>query len=83
MHTVEITTYAKKQFKQIGSEEQTKLTTAIRKLANDPRPHGYVKMKGREAYRVRVGDYRVIYEIHDQQLLILVVEMGHRRDIYE
>jgi mRNA interferase RelE/StbE len=83
MYAVEITTYAKKQFKQIGSEAQAKLTAAIRKLANNPRPHGYIKMKGREAYRIKVGDYRIIYEIHDQQLLVLVVEMGHRRDIYE
>ena len=83
MYTVEITAYAKKQFKQIGAEAQSKLTAAIRKLANDTRPHGCIKMKGREAYRIRVGNYRVIYEIHDKQLLVLVVEVGHRRDIYD
>ena len=83
MYTVEITAYAKKQFKQIGSEAEVKLTAAIRKLANDPRPHGHIKLKGREAYRIRVGNYRVIYEIHDKQLLVLVVEVGHRRDIYD
>lgn len=48
MYTVEITAYAKKQFKQLGSGAQSKLTAAIRKLANDPRPQGYIKMKGRE-----------------------------------
>lgn len=52
-------------------------------LAENPRPKGYKKLKGRLGYRIRVGDYRVIYEIFDEVLLIDVVDLGHRKDIYE
>lgn len=52
-------------------------------LAEDPRPPNAKKLKGRNAFRVRVGDYRVIYTIEDGILLIVVVTLGHRRDVYE
>ena len=52
-------------------------------LADNPRPQGYKKLKGRPGYRIRVGDYRVIYEIFDDILLIDVIDLGHRKDIYE
>jgi mRNA interferase RelE/StbE len=52
-------------------------------LAENPRPQGYRKLKGRKGYRIRVGDYRVIYEITDHVLLIEVIDLGHRKDIYE
>ncbi|MFV8268751.1 type II toxin-antitoxin system RelE family toxin [Flavobacterium sp. GT2N3] len=52
-------------------------------LAENPRPHGYRKLKGRKGYRIRVGDYRVIYEIFDHILLIDVINLGHRKDIYD
>ncbi|MDQ6471489.1 type II toxin-antitoxin system RelE/ParE family toxin [Flavobacterium sp. LHD-80] len=52
-------------------------------LAENPRPKGYKKLKGRPGYRIRVGDYRVIYEIFDDVLLIDVIDLGHRKDIYE
>lgn len=52
-------------------------------LADDPRPRGVEKMSGEEnAYRVRVGDYRIIYEIHDIALIVVVVRVGHRREVY-
>lgn len=52
-------------------------------LADHPRPHGVKKLQGFEdRWRIRVGDYRVIYEIHDRVLLVLVVEIGHRREVY-
>lgn len=52
-------------------------------LAENPRPTGCKKLKGRPGYRIRVGDYRVIYEIFDEVLLIDVIDLGHRKDIYE
>ncbi|SFD40208.1 type II toxin-antitoxin system RelE family toxin [Flavobacterium phragmitis] len=52
-------------------------------LADNPRPVGYKKLKGRPGYRIRVGNYRVIYEIFDDVLLIDVIDLGHRKDIYE
>jgi len=52
-------------------------------LVDDPRPHGVEKMSGeRNAYRIRVGDYRIIYEIHDAVLIVVVVRVGHRRAVY-
>jgi len=56
---------------------------AIENLAKNPRPQGYKKLKGREGYRIRVGNYRIIYEIFDEILLIDVIDLGHRKDIYE
>ncbi|MBE8727213.1 type II toxin-antitoxin system RelE family toxin [Flavobacterium hungaricum] len=55
----------------------------IYELAENPRPNGYKKLKGRSGYRIRVGDYRVIYEVFDDVLLIDVIDLGHRKDIYE
>ncbi|MGA2401072.1 MAG: type II toxin-antitoxin system RelE/ParE family toxin [Syntrophobacteraceae bacterium] len=55
---------------------------AVRSLADDPRPAGVRKLTGREAWRIRVGDYRIVYEIHDDALVLLVVAIGHRRDVY-
>lgn len=56
---------------------------ALEGLIDNPRPYGYLKMKGVEAYRMRVGDYRIIYEIQDNILLIDVIDIGHRKNIYE
>jgi mRNA interferase RelE/StbE len=52
------------------------------RLANDPRPAGCKKLKGRDGYRIRVGDYRIIYQIIDHVLVVEVVALGHRKDIY-
>jgi mRNA interferase RelE/StbE len=52
-------------------------------LADDPRPKGCKKLKGRDGYRIRTGNYRIIYEIFDTELLIDVIAIGHRKDIYE
>jgi mRNA interferase RelE/StbE len=56
---------------------------AIYALEANPRPYGYRKLKGRSGYRIRVGDYRVIYEIFDAELVIDVVELGDRKDVYD
>ena len=52
-------------------------------LEQDPRPLGCKKLKGRDAYRIRIGDYRVIYEIQDGKLIVTVITIGHRREVYE
>jgi mRNA interferase RelE/StbE len=51
-------------------------------LENNPRPADVKKLKGRDAWRIRIGDYRVIYEIHDRVLQVNVITIGHRREIY-
>ena len=55
---------------------------AIALLGQDPRPPGARKLQGRDGFRVRVGDYRIIYAIKDDVLTVVVVTLGHRRDIY-
>ncbi|MHC4926714.1 MAG: type II toxin-antitoxin system RelE family toxin [Planctomycetota bacterium] len=61
-----------------------KSSKKLRELEADPRPHGYKQLKGKqELYRVRTGDYRIIYTLNDNQLLVLVVKIGNRRDVYQ
>ena len=74
---------ARKALNAIQRADQIAIATAIADLADDPRPTGCIKMKGREAWRIRVGDYRVIYEIEDEILIISVVTIGHRREVYK
>lgn len=51
-------------------------------LASNPRPLGSLKLTGQDAYRIRVGDYRIIYTIQDERLIVLVIDVGHRREVY-
>ncbi len=60
-----------------------RLQGAIALLAQDPRPPGARALKGRPGLRVRVGDYRIIYIVNDDVLLVVVVTLGHRREVYE
>ncbi len=73
---------AQKALARVERSERDRLVEAIRGLEGDPRPPGTKKLSGRDAWRIRVGSYRVIYEIRDDLLLILVVHVGHRRDVY-
>jgi mRNA interferase RelE/StbE len=73
---------AQRSLSRIAAQDRERISTAIRGLAHEPRPHGVKKLSGRDVWRIRIGDYRVLYEIHDAQLLILVVDIGHRREIY-
>ncbi len=59
-----------------------RILTRLAGLETNPRPADVKKLKGRDAWRIRVGDYRVIYEIHDRILHIIVITVGHRREIY-
>lgn len=62
---------------------QERVTLAAYALGNDPRPHGYDKLAGRDnEYRIRVGDYRIVYAIHDDVLVVMVIEVGPRDQIY-
>ena len=81
-YRVEILRSAQKQLAKIDRQDQSRIISAIRALANDPRPPGCKKLSGRPAWRIRIGTYRVIYEIHDDRLLVLVVTIGHRKDVY-
>lgn len=82
MYKVRIERKAQKKLVRIPEPYYTKIKTAILALSHDPRPQGYKKLKGRDCYRIRVADYRVIYEIFDDVLLIQVINVGNRKDIY-
>lgn len=73
---------AQKQLANIPRPNRDRIITAVRSLADDPRPAGVRKLTGRDAWRIRIGEYRIIYEIYDDALLVLVVSIGHRRDVY-
>jgi mRNA interferase RelE/StbE len=82
-YTVFIERYALKQILKLDKNVIPLIKKEIAKLAINPRPHGYKKLKGEEAYRIRVGDYRIIYEIEDARIIVTVVSVGHRKDIYK
>ncbi len=81
-YAIEILRSAQKELARIETRERTRIVEVIRELAENPHPQGSKKLVGRPAWRIRVGDYRVIYERHDDRLVILVVAIGHRREIY-
>ena len=83
MYTIVIDQYARKQLSKISAPNFNRIIKAINDLAIDPRPPGYKKLTGRSGYRIRIGDYRVIYTIEDKVLTVFVVEIGHRRNIYD
>jgi mRNA interferase RelE/StbE len=81
-YTVKILRTAQKQLAKIDRQDQVHIISAINALANEPRPVGCKKLTGRPAWRIRIGTYRVIYEINDDKLMVLVVIAGHRKEVY-
>ena len=73
---------AAKVLEKINEPDYSRVKNAILDLGRNPRPLGFIKLKGREGYRIREGDYRIIYDIIDQVLRVNVVIIGHRKDIY-
>lgn len=84
IYEVKFTKGARKMFRKLSQELQDRIQTKIDDLAIEPRPNKVKKLQGVEnSYRIRVGDYRVIYDIFDDVLLVSVVEVGHRSKIYK
>ena len=82
-YRIEFTKAASRAFCKLEKAVQIQLQMDINQLASQPRPPGCKKLKGsHEMWRIRSGNYRVIYEIHDNKLVVLVVDVGHRKDIY-
>jgi len=83
IYKIDFTRAARKQFLGFPEQVQIRLEEKIDKLAKDPRPNGVEKLSGLEnIYRIRIGKYRVIYNIQDEVLIVLVVKIGHRKEVY-
>ncbi len=82
-YSILIERYAQKQIMKLDKKAIPQIKAAIAILADNPRPHGCKKLKGEEAFRIRMGDYRVIYEINDDMVVVTVVSVGHRKDVYK
>jgi len=83
MYQLVIERYAEKQLAKIPPPDFNRIVKAIKTLADNPRPHGYKKLTGRPGYRIRIGNYRVIYLVEDKQLRVFVIDIGDRKSIYD
>lgn len=82
-YTVEIRPAVERQLSALPRPVQTRIKEKVDALADEPRPPGCTKLAGPDDFwRIRVGDYRVVYAIHDDVLIVLVVRIGHRREVY-
>jgi mRNA interferase RelE/StbE len=81
-YTILILPRAKRELAQLPQRAYEQIRDAVRALSLDPRPQGSTKMSGRDAWRLRLGDYRVIYGIDDRLHAVTILHVGHRRDVY-
>ena len=82
MYKVELRRNAKKSLDGLQAQERHRITSALLNLEKNPRPKGVEKVRGTELWRIREGDYRLVYHIDDKKRIITIVRIGHRRDIY-
>jgi mRNA interferase RelE/StbE len=73
---------AGKEIEALPKQELRRIVAKIMSLSRDPRPPGCEKLPGHDQYRLRRGNYRILYEIQDLDLVVVVVKVGHRRDVY-
>lgn len=81
-YRLQIKTSAAKELEAVPLKDRGRIVRRIRALAAEPRPLGCEKLSGHEKYRVRQGDYRILYAVDDRELTVVVVKIGHRRDVY-
>jgi mRNA interferase RelE/StbE len=82
-YRIELRPAAIRALKKIHPQDKERIQGAIALLGQDPRPPKATALSGRPGYRVRIGDYRIIYTIQDDVLLVVVVTVGHPRDVYD
>ena len=82
-YRVEIEKRARRQLERLPRHEQARIVARIRGLGDDPRPADSLKMSGFvNTWRIRIGRYRAVYEIHNEEILVLVIQIGHRKEVY-
>lgn len=82
-YSVEVRPAALRALKRIDRQQQLRSWGAIALLAEDPRPPASRRLTGRPELRVRIGDFRILYSVHDDVLLVIVLTLGHRREVYD
>lgn len=80
--TLEFEAKAKKSLKELDASMQRRIMSKLEKLKTNPRALDAIKLAGSESWRIRVGDYRIIYDIQDSVLIVMVIKIGHRREVY-
>ena len=81
-YKIELKRSAEKEIKKLPAKDLKKILAKISSLADNPRPKGCIKLSADEKYRIRVGVYRILYQIKDKYLVIIVVKVAHRKDVY-
>lgn len=81
-YRVEIKKSAAKEIERLPRKDMKAVLDKIETLSENPRPHDCKKLSAQEKYRVRCGDYRILYSIEDDILIVFVVKVGHRKDVY-
>ena len=81
-YSIEIKRSAVKEIERLPRHDIKAVLDAIASLAENPRPHGSKKLSGQEKYRLRCGNYRILYSIEDDVLTVFIVKVGHRKDVY-
>ena len=82
-YSIEIKQAAAKEIEKLSKQVLKRIIEKIESLAWEPRPSGCKKLSGEEKYRIRVGRYRILYSIEEEILVVYVVKVGHRREVYE
>ncbi|MCK4665030.1 MAG: type II toxin-antitoxin system RelE/ParE family toxin [Bacteroidales bacterium] len=83
MYKVLVEKKVKKILKKLPKSDYTKVKKSILSLGQEPRPAGYIKLKDREGYRIRQGNYRIVYDIEDDIKVVAIINVGHRKVIYK
>jgi mRNA interferase RelE/StbE len=82
-YRVEVSATAERQIRKLGRADQLRVLRAIAALATEPRPSGCRKLQGyTNVFRVRVGRYRILFSVEDDRLVVIVLKVGHRKDVY-
>ncbi|MDA1301332.1 MAG: type II toxin-antitoxin system RelE/ParE family toxin [Proteobacteria bacterium] len=82
-YEIEVSSTAEKQLRKLSQKDQISVLKRIQGLSSEPRPNHSRKLRGQtNVYRIRVGNYRILYSIEDKRLIIIVLKLGHRRDVY-
>jgi mRNA interferase RelE/StbE len=82
VHEIRLHPEAARAYRRLQGPMRTRVGDAIDALSADPRPRGAVKLAGRDDYRIRVGDHRIVYAVDEAERLVLVARIAHRREVY-